>query len=132
MAKMIPGRNGGMIKVNEKGDPCSSKGRPPGALDIKNTIRKYLAATIKNRNPLTDRDENIPALDAMTLAQISRAIKKNDTNAFNAVLDRADGKPVQKTDITTNDESLNAVSKEQFQKILKTVREKKNLPGRGK
>lgn len=37
--------------------------------------------------------------EAMVYAQVVKAIKKQDTQAFNALVDRVDGKPVQDTKI---------------------------------
>jgi hypothetical protein len=43
----------------------------------------------------------------MHLSQMSKAIKEQDTRAYNAVMDRLKGKPKQEVDHTTNGESFN-------------------------
>ncbi len=43
----------------------------------------------------------------MHLSQMSKAIKEQDTKAYNAVMDRLKGKPKQEIDHTTKGESMN-------------------------
>lgn len=40
---------------------------------------------------------NLTIKDAMVYAQTAKAIQKQDTQAFNAIVDRVDGKPIQDT-----------------------------------
>lgn len=94
----IEGKNGGMLKVPEKGDPSPNpNGRPKGSQNTKTVIRRWLSALETAKNDLTGEDESLTQLDIITIAQIVKA-RKGDTFAFNALLDRTDGKPKQYTE----------------------------------
>lgn len=94
--KLIPGRNGGTIQIMEKGDPGLSKaGRKHGSLHSSTIIRKWLEAIEKAKNPLSGQDENLSQLDIMVLKQLEKG-RKGDTRAFAELLDRMEGKPLQK------------------------------------
>jgi len=96
------------IKPAKKGEVRNPKGKPKGTLNSKTIIRKWLEMAAEETNPKTkrkvirrDKDGNPRTyLDAMVMAQIKKAVTKNDTAAFNALLDRLEGKPKQTTDIT--------------------------------
>lgn len=60
------------------------------------------------------KDVNLTNRDAMVLAQMSKAVKKQDTAAFNAIADRVEGKPTQlieskKVEEKPDDDILEAV-----------------------
>jgi hypothetical protein len=69
------------FKKGESGNPA---GRPKGAKNRSTMLRELLEL---NENELK-----------MHLAQIKKAIEKEDTNAYKAVLDSAYGAPKQTTD----------------------------------
>lgn len=69
------------FKKGESGNPA---GRPKGAKNRSTIVRELLEL---NENELK-----------MHLAQIKKAIEKEDTNAYKAVLDSAYGAPKQTTD----------------------------------
>lgn len=66
----------------------------------------------------------------MHFAQIRKAIKDGNTFAYMAVLDRAQGKPKQSTDVTTNGKDINStpLPPDQYKEILNLL----NGPGAGK
>ena len=70
------------------------EGKPKGTLSAKTIIRKWLKSQEKIKNPLTQKDETVTILDSMTLALIAKA-RKGDVAAFNALLDRTEGRPAQ-------------------------------------
>lgn len=76
-----------------KGSPGTpGAGRKKGSIDVRTTIEKYLKARIRVKNPITNKVVQIRSLDAMILAQLAKAVKKQDTQAFNALLDRFGGR----------------------------------------
>lgn len=68
----------------QKGESGNPAGRPKGARNRSTIVRELLEL---NENELK-----------MHLAQIKKAIEKEDTNAYKAVLDSAYGAPKQTTD----------------------------------
>jgi len=85
MANLIPAKPG---EVRNK------TGKPPGTLNSK-TI---LARLLKNKGTYTDPRGKVwrmPKLALMFQGQIDLAIEERSTQAFNAVLDRWEGKAVQ-------------------------------------
>lgn len=77
-----------------KGEIRNPKGKPKGRLSAKTIIAKWLACEERIENPITKKDETGTILDSLTLAQIAKA-RKGDASAFNALLDRVEGKPTQ-------------------------------------
>ena len=71
-----------------------NKGRPKGSLNTSTVVKLWLEAIEKTENPLTGKTEELTQLDLIVLEQIVKA-KKGDTRAFNALMDRAEGKPTQ-------------------------------------
>jgi hypothetical protein len=95
-------RNGGYLKVPEKGDPSPNPAGPgKGYLQSKTIIKKWLEAVEKAKNPLSGIEENMSQMDIITLAQLVKA-RKGDTVAFNSLLDRTEGKPKQTIDGNTD------------------------------
>lgn len=96
----IEGKNGGVLKLPEKGDPSPNpKGPGRGYLQTKTIIRRWLSAREMAKNPVSGEQEELTQLDIITLMQLVKA-RKGDTNAFNALLDRTDGKPKQFTELS--------------------------------
>jgi hypothetical protein len=107
MAKEIPGRNGGRLKLQESGTPSHNPaGRGKGVLNAKTVIRRWLEAQETAKNPVSGGMEKMTQLDIITLKQLEKA-RKGDTASFNALLDRTEGKPHQSTDLTSNGLSIN-------------------------
>lgn len=111
MAKMVQGRNGGQLKMPEKGDPSPNPaGKAKGTLSAKVIIRKWLEVNEKAKNPVTKLDETMTQLDIITLKQLEKA-RKGDTQAFNALLDRTEGKPKQDGTIDLNNNIIKVTRK---------------------
>jgi hypothetical protein len=101
-----PGRNGGRLKVSKLGDPAAAgSGRPKGSLSAKTIIKKWLEAKEKAKNPISGKEQNLTQYDIIALAQIQKA-RKGDTAAFNALLDRTEGKPKQEIEQTVNQRTV--------------------------
>jgi len=56
-------------------------------------------------------DEEMTLEVAMSLKQAEKAIQKGDTSAYNSVMDRLKGRPMQEIDHKNNGKSFNEVSK---------------------
>jgi hypothetical protein len=76
------------------GEVLNPKGRGKGTLNAKTIINKWLDAIEEHTDPETGEVMKISNRDAIIKAQILKA-KKGDTWAFNSILDRTDGKPIQ-------------------------------------
>lgn len=110
------------LKLFEKGNPGSS-GRKRNAIQTKTIIRELLDTTgyqglMKNKALIKDMAQKfgvkeLSGRQLLVVAQIAKALK-GDTAAFNAVMDRLDGKPKQVNENINTDMSyvdfLKAVS----------------------
>lgn len=76
-----------------KGESGNPNGRPKGKKNGATLLRELL-----------ELDDNELK---MHMAQIKKAIDKEDTSAYKSVLERAYGMPKQQTDITTDGEKIN-------------------------
>lgn len=88
------------FKPGQSGNPA---GKKPGTLSLKTYIKKWLAAEEQYNNPITGKKEWLTQYDIIVLMQIAKA-RKGDTRAFEALLDRVEGKPKQSIDV---DQSVN-------------------------
>jgi hypothetical protein len=95
------------LKPIKPGEVRNPKGKPKGAMNSKTIIRRFLELDAVATNPNTKKKvalkglkgEPITYMEAIIIRMIQRAMK-GDTTAFNAILDRMEGKPKQTTDIT--------------------------------
>ena len=129
-----PGRR--LLNGAADGVPFSSQNQPSPAQKKKGWARKkvgkQLAQAISQLNYVGASGSQLKAQIAQTfemmmlLRQAEKGINKADTFAFNAFMDRLHGKPVQHTDITSNnkgilteksDEELAAILRETLRKI---------------
>jgi hypothetical protein len=89
------GRNGGTLKSASPGDVLNPNGRKRGSLNSKTIIKKWLAVKQLEADPLSTDPQpkklKLSQLDLMVLEQLRKA-KEGDTQAFNALLDRLEGK----------------------------------------
>ena len=72
-----------------------NNGRPKGSLNVKTRIIRILE--------VMNEKEGKDNLDAMIAKVIEKARTKGDVNAFNSILDRIEGKPVQKQEHANSD-----------------------------
>lgn len=79
----------------KKGQSGNLSGRPQGVRNTKTLLRELLGVVLDRQNPLTEQVESLTTEQLMHMAQIAKAIKDGDTRAYEAVLDRIDGKPTQ-------------------------------------
>lgn len=81
----------------QKGEVRNPKGKEPGTLSFKASLRKMLAIEETKVNELTNLAEVLTQQDLLNIAQIKKA-KEGDTQAYNAIIDRLEGKPTQSID----------------------------------
>lgn len=93
------------LKSAKPGEVRNPNGRPKGSLNSATIIERWLTARMSAVNPLTKQKEQLTQLDIMVLAQLKEAIG-GDTTAFNALLDRMEGKAIQKTESKVDINSL--------------------------
>lgn len=79
----------------KKGQSGNPGGKKKGTRNTKTLIRELLEVALDRENPLTKKKGKNTAENLMHLAQIAKAINEADTRAYEAVLDRVDGKPTQ-------------------------------------
>jgi hypothetical protein len=108
----VPGGKG-KIKGTD-GNTFSKDNQPSGESKSKGRIKKYLLRDIAQQLLTGDSKDAIQDLarylgidpdqidieTAMHLKQMERALKEGDTKAYNAVMDRVKGKPVQAIEIS--------------------------------
>jgi hypothetical protein len=82
------------LKPFKKGHDERRGGKPKGAISAKTVITKWLSVQRKSYDSLNNEDAILTVLDEITLSLIMKA-KKGDVAAFNALLDRKEGKPIQ-------------------------------------
>lgn len=99
MPQERPGRNGGTLKSVAKGETLNPKGRGKGTLNTKTILTKWLSQQVKMRNPATQKEEKMTAIDAITIAMIGQAMS-GDTRAYQVLMDRLEGKPAQRVELT--------------------------------
>jgi hypothetical protein len=85
----------------EKGQSGNPNGRPKGVQNSKTRLLRLLELVQKRKNPITGEDEEFTVLELMDMQMISKALK-GDQRAYEAVVDRLEGKPKQTTDITAD------------------------------
>jgi len=85
----------------EKGQSGNPNGRPKGVQNSKTRLLRLLELVQKRKNPITGEDEDFTVLELMDMQMISKALK-GDQRAYEAVVDRLEGKPKQTTDITAD------------------------------
>lgn len=90
---------------NHKWQPGQSGnpyGRPKGALNSRTLLKKWLGVKMKSKDPITKKDINVTAEEAIVMAAIGQAMKGN-IHAFNSIFDRVEGKVNQRIEMTGED-----------------------------
>lgn len=85
----------------KKGEVRNPNGRGKGVQNSKTRLLRLLELVQKKRNPITGEEEEFTVLELMDMQMISKALK-GDQRAYEAVVDRLEGKPKQTTDITAD------------------------------
>lgn len=89
--------------VWEKGGPSPNpNGRPKGTVSIVEAIRRRLLKEI----PSGSNKEKRILLDKIVDVYFEKAIRDKDVTTLRDMIDRVDGKPLQKSDVTTGGEKL--------------------------
>ena len=83
----------------KKGQSGNPKGRPVGSKNRSTIAKKWLSVEQNQKNPLTNKDEDMSQEDLITLALIKKA-RKGDVQAYQKLLDSAYGAPVQQIEQT--------------------------------
>ena len=91
------------LKSYNKGESGNPNGRPKGSRNRSTIAREMLALMSKQINPITGDEQELTHEEIITLAQVSKAMKDQDTNAYKALMDSAYGAPKQEIDQTVND-----------------------------
>lgn len=86
-------------------DPRRSNGRPKGIPNTKTRLKRLLELEQSIKNPVTGKDEMFTVAEQMDLAMISKA-RKGDVRAYNALVDRLEGKAQSSVDVTSLGEKL--------------------------
>ena len=81
----------------KKGKSGNPKGRPVGIISSKKAIEQFLNTEITWED-IDNKPKKMTTINAMVASQIKKAILHGDTSAFNAVMDRFEGKPKQEID----------------------------------
>lgn len=84
------------LKRFEKGHPGMG-GRPKGSISIVKVIEKMLSQEIEIKNPFTKQKEKKKIVEAIATALFAKGLS-GDVSAIKELLDRIDGKVVQKTE----------------------------------
>ena len=89
------------LKPFPKGVSGNPAGKPKGTEHSKTRLKRILDLVQKKRNPITGEEEEFTVLELMDMQIIAKALK-GDQRAYEAVVDRLEGKPKQTTDITAD------------------------------
>lgn len=98
---MPRGNNLKTLKPWKKGQSGNPSGRKKGSLDYKTILKRWLELEEKIKNPVTGEIEFLTQADIITLAQLKEA-RNGNTQAFNSLLDRYEGKPKQSIENSGN------------------------------
>ena len=82
------------FKPGESGNP---EGRPPGIQNSKTRLLRWLQQELDVTNPATKQKERATVLEMMDAALIQKALK-GDVNAYRELVDRFEGKVVNKSE----------------------------------
>ena len=86
----------------QKGKSGNPNGRPKGRRNRATVVRQWLEVAQQSKNPITGETEMLEQQDIIVLAQI-KAAREGSTQAFNALMDSAEGKVAQRVEVVTPD-----------------------------
>jgi len=78
-------------------DRINKDGRPKGIPNSSKRLARLLELVQRKKNPVTGEMEDFTTIELMDMAQISKSLK-GDTRAYDALLDRLEGKARQVID----------------------------------
>jgi len=84
------------LKLFKAGESGNKKGRPEGAISIKTILNKYLDTGSGIVNELTGKKMTLR--EQITFEQIRKATE-GDLGSFKEIMDRIEGKPMQKSEV---------------------------------
>lgn len=85
------------------------QGRPKGALSSSTRLLRWLELEVETENPETGEMERSTLLEKMD-AQIIKKALMGDIAAYREILDRVEGKPMQRNEHSLNPEGLEGFS----------------------
>ena len=88
----------------KKGESGNENGRPKGIPNSSKRLTRLLELVQRKKNPVTGELEDFTTIELMDMAQIAKSLK-GDTRAYEALLDRLEGKANQKIDATVREAS---------------------------
>ena len=94
------------LKNFKKGQSGNPKGRAKGSRNRSTIAREMLALMSKQINPITDEEQELTHEEIITLAQVHKAMKDKDTNAYKALMDSAYGAPKQEIESTNTNTNI--------------------------
>lgn len=86
----------------KKGESGNKNGKPAGVLHSRTRLLRLLEVVVREENPITREIEEFTILEKMDAAQIGKALN-GDISAWNAILDRLEGKPAQGVELSGKD-----------------------------
>ena len=91
----------------KKGEIRNPNGRPKGSVNSKTVLLRFLELRKTIKNPFADdNEEEFSVMELINLKQIANALD-GDIHAYREIMDRTEGKVINKIDATTNGESIN-------------------------
>lgn len=100
MAKEFPNKDQ-QFKPGESGNP---EGRPPGTENSSTRLKKIFGVIQSKMNKVTQAQEELTVLEQMDIEQVIKALD-GDTAAYEKLLDRYEGKPIQTNQLQGGDAS---------------------------
>lgn len=85
----------------QKGEVRNPKGRGKGVLNSKTRLLRLLEIEQEVKNPITGELESFTIAERMDMAILHKAMK-GDIRAYQELLDRLEGKPNQKTELSAD------------------------------
>jgi len=76
-------------KPGQSGNPS---GRPKGVRNRSTVLKEFLEATLKTKNPITGKDEDLTVEQRMALSMIAQVLTKGNVQAWNSIKDDVYGK----------------------------------------
>lgn len=86
------------LKPIKPGEVRNPKGKAKGTLNSKTVIEKWLKVKETIQHPITGETVKLSQMDIITLAMVKQA-RSGNTNAYNALMNRKEGMPMQKQQI---------------------------------